>query len=299
MEAADPKRLWLEVNRHDLREDSAETEARFATGYQVGDIARRIYDPEGKGALIDVEAEGYEAAFALTAQLLADSRQPVFEAGFKANGALAFTDAMLPDSENGQPGWRMVEVKASTSVKDYHHDDIAVQAFVARAAGVPLKSVALAHIDNTWVYPGDGDYRGLLAENDLTAEAFARTEEVKGWIAEAQRIADQPSEPEVAVGPHCYDPFECGFCNYCHPDVPQPEFPLDCLPRFSAAKWEQLAEQGIDDLRGVPDEMLSDIQARVKEHTLARTVFFDAAGDRKSTRLNSSHNGRSRMPSSA
>jgi hypothetical protein len=273
-----PKRLWLEVHRPDLREDSAGTQARFQTGYQVGDIARRIYDPEGKGAVIDPNAEGYEAAFARTAKLLAESRQPVFEAGFKAQGALAFADAILPDSENGQPGWRMVEVKASTSIKDYHHDDIAVQAFVAQAAGVPLKSVALAHIDSSWVYPGDEDYRGLLKENDLTAEAFARTEEVKVWIADAQRIADQPNEPEVAVSAHCHQPFDCGFCNYCNKDIPRPEFPIDWLPRFFGAKRERLAEQGVDDLRGVPDEVLSHIQSRVKEHTLAGTVFFDAAG---------------------
>lgn len=244
----------------------------------MGDIARRIYDPEGKGTIIDLNAEGYEAAFARTAKLLAESRQPVFEAGFKADGVLAFADVILPDSENGQPGWRMVEVKASTRIKDYHHDDIAVQAFVAQAAGVPLKSVALAHIDSSWIYPGNEDYRGMLKENDLTTETSARTEEVKGWIADARKIADQPDEPEMAVGPHCHQPFDCGFCNYCNKDIPRPEFPIDWLPRFFGAKRARLAGQGVDDLRGVPDEVLSRIQSRVKEHTLAGTVFFDAAG---------------------
>jgi hypothetical protein len=273
-----PKRLWLEVNRHDLREDSAETEARFATGYRVNDIARRIYDPEGKGVVIDVDSEGYDGSFARTAELMADARLPVFEAGFKADGALAFADVMLPEFENGQLAWRMIEVKSSASVKDYHHDDIAVQAFITRAAGVKLKSVSVAHIDSSWVYPGNEDYRGLLTENDLTAEAFARTEEVKGWIAEAQRIAEQPAEPEIAVGAHCYDPFECGFCNYCNRGIVQPEFPVHWLPRLHWRKREQLEEEGVDDLRGVPDEMLSEIQSRVKEHTLANTVYLDAAG---------------------
>lgn len=272
------KRLWLELHRPDLREDSADTQVRFQTGYQVGDIAKRLYDPEGTGAVIDVNAEGFDAAFARTAELLAESQKPVFEAGFKADGALAFADVMLPEFENGQLMWRMVEVKSSTSVKDYHRDDIAVQAFVARSAGVMLKSVALTHIDSSWVYPGDQDYRGLLKENDLTVETFARTEEVRGWIAEAQRIADQPSEPDIAVGAHCSQPFECGFCNDCNRDIVQPGNPLHWLPRFSSAKREQLAEQGVNDLRGVPDALLNDKQFRVKEHTLAKTVFFDAAG---------------------
>lgn len=273
-----PKRLWLEIHRPDLREISAQTEAAFQRGYQVGDIARRIYDPKEKGALINAQVEGYEAAFARTAKLLEESRQPVFEAGFKAEGALAFADLMLPESDDGRPVWRMVEVKSSASVKDYHRDDIAVQTFVAQAAGVPLKSVALAHIDTSWVYPGEEDYRGLLKEADLTAEAFARTEEVRGWITDAQRIVALPDEPDVAVGPQCHDPFDCPFFGYCTRNKPQPEFPIDWLPRFPAARREQLAEQGIDDLRGVPNDVLNDIQNRVKEHTLAGTVFFDAAG---------------------
>ncbi|MEI7774753.1 MAG: DUF2779 domain-containing protein [Verrucomicrobiota bacterium] len=273
-----PKRLWLEIHRPDLREISAQTEAAFQRGYQVGEIARLIYDPKEKGDLINAQVEGYEAAFARTANLLEESRQPVFEAGFKAEGALAFADMMLPVSKNGQPAWRMVEVKSSASVKDYHRDDIAVQTFVAQAAGVPLKSVALAHIDTSWVYPGQEDYRGLLKEADLTDEAFARTEEVRGWIAEAQRIVALPDEPDVAVGPQCHDPFDCPFFGYCTRNKPQPEFPIDWLPRFPAARREQLAEQGIDDLRGVPNDVLNDIQNRVKEHTLAGTVFFDAAG---------------------
>ena len=144
-----PKRLWLEVHRPDLREVSPETEARFQVGYQVGDIARRIYDPEGKGALIDFKTEGFDGAYARTTELVANSREPVFEAAFRVKGAMALADVLLPLRKNGQTVWKMVEVKSSTSVQDYHREDIAVQTFVAKTAGVPLKSVALAHIDTS------------------------------------------------------------------------------------------------------------------------------------------------------
>jgi hypothetical protein len=73
-------------------------------------------------------------------------------------------------------------------------------------------------------------------------------------------------------------PFECGFCDHCHRGIVQPEHPLHWLPRFSGKKKEMLAEQGVDDLRWVPDDLLNEKQSRVKEHTLAKTVFFDAAG---------------------
>ena len=273
-----PKRLWLEIHQPELREDSAGTLASFQVGYQVGDIARRIYDPEGKGTVIDVESEGYDGAFAHSARLLIESRQPIFEAGFKAGGALAFADVMLPVSDFDQPAWRMVEVKSSTSIKDYHRDDIAVQTFIAQSAGVKLKAVALACIDSSWIYPGDNDYRGLLTETDLTKETFNRTADVKGWLAEAQEVVAQTAEPDVAVGAQCHDPFECGFCNYCNRANPQAEYPIDWLPRLSPAKREQLADQGVNDLRGVPDDLLNETQRLVKQHTLDNTVFFDAAG---------------------
>ena len=141
------KRLWLEVHQPALREDSAATQASFATGHKVGDIAQQIYDPKGEGALIVPRVEGFKESFART-QVLLHSAFPIFEAGYKAGGALACADVMLPVKQGGKNAWRMVEVKSSTSVKSYHREDAAVQAFVARASGVPLTAIALAHIDS-------------------------------------------------------------------------------------------------------------------------------------------------------
>jgi Domain of unknown function(DUF2779) len=271
-----PKRLWLEIHRPELREDSASTQAIFQVGHQVGDIAQRIYDPLGLGAVVDVQSEGFDRAFERSAELLR-ATQPIFEAGFEAGGALAFADVMLPEQQDGQQVWHMVEVKSSTSVKDYHRDDVAVQAFVAQSAGVALKSISLAHIDSSWTYPGKGDYNGLLKENDLTAEAFSRTEEVKGWIAHAQSVNAMPCEPVIEIGAHCDAPYACGFYDYCSRDVPKPQYPVYWLPHIGA-KAAKLAEQGVIDIGNVPDDLLNDRQQRVKTHTLANTVFFDATG---------------------
>lgn len=271
-----PKRLWLEIHRPDLREDSTATQASYQMGHQVGDIARQIYDPDNLGALIDLQSEGFKQAVDRSQQLL-QLGQPIFEAGFSAGGALAFADVMLPEHIDGKPVWRMVEVKSSTSVKDYHRDDVAVQAFVARSAGVPLQSISLAHIDSSWIYPGNQDYSGLLTENDLTAEAFSRAEEVKAWIAEAQQTAASPSEPSIETGPHCDTPYACGFYDHCSRNAPKAKHPIDWLPYFGA-KARELAAQGVIELADVPDELLNARQLRVKTHTLAETVFFDAEG---------------------
>ena len=270
-----PKRLWLEIHHPERRVDSPATQASFAVGHHVGEIAQKLYDPKGKGQLIDAQTEGFAAAFGRSEELL-NSSQPIFEAGFAAGGALAFADVMLPVVTSGNKVWRMIEVKSSTSVKDYYHDDVAIQAFVARAAGVPLQSISLAYIDNTWISLGGGDYKGLLVEEDLTKEAFSRKKEVQDWIADAQAIGRRRKEPTVCTGAQCTEPFECGFLSYCQMQEPQSEYPVYWLPRIQTkALKTHIDEQGVIDLRHVPDDLLNDRQLRVKLHTLADTVYFD------------------------
>jgi hypothetical protein len=271
-----PKRLWLEIHRPTLRHDSAATQASFDVGNQVGEIARRLYDPLNQGALINPQLEGYGPAFERSKALLSTA-QPIFEAGFAAEGALAFADVMLPATDSGQRTWRMVEVKSSTSVKEYHKDDAAIQSFVARSAGVPLSSIALAHIDSKWVYPGDRNYQGLLVESDLTAEVFPRSSEVKEWIASAQQTVAMTSEPGIRTSRHCTAPFECGFLEYCRSQEPQAEFPVEWLPRVQSKALKALIEcEGKSDLRDIPDDLLNDRQRRVKQCTLSGDVYFDS-----------------------
>ncbi len=270
-----PKRLWLEIHHPEWRMDSAATQASFDVGHQVGDIARQLYDPKGKGVLIDPQAEGFDAAFTRS-QALLQSTCPIFEAGFRAEGVRVFSDVMLPIKRGGKRAWRMVEVKSSTSVKDYHRDDAAVQAFVARSAGVPLSAIALVHIDSTWVYPGNSNYQGLLVESDLTEEAFGRSKTVRGWISEAQRIIAKRNAPSILTGRQCNDPCECGFLAYCQSQEPQAVQPIRWLPgRFSDGLSAHIEAHGLTELRDAPDELLDDRQRRVKTVTLSGQTHFD------------------------
>lgn len=272
------KRLWLEVHRPELREDSAATQASFNVGNVVGDIARQLYDPAGKGVLLDAQRDGFDPVLKRSTELL-DSALPIFEAGFSINGALAFADVMLPSKQKGKRVWNMVEVKSSTKVKDYHRDDVAIQAYIARKAGVPLVSIALAHIDSDWTYPGNGDYEGLLNECDLTEEAFSREEEVEKWITTAHKIVAKKAEPKICTGGQCATPFACGFIDYCQAQEPQAESPVYWLPDIRAkALKEHIAEHSALDLRDTPDDLLNEVQRRVKAHTLTNKTYFDAVG---------------------
>jgi len=271
-----PKRLWLEIYRPELRQDSSATQASFAVGNRVGHLARQLYDPKNKGILIEPTAQNFAQAFAHT-QTLLQSKQPIFEAGFQAQGALAFADVLLPVKQSGKHAWRMIEVKSSASLKDYHHDDAAIQAFIARASGLPLAAMALAHVNSKWVYPGDQDYSGLLIEHDLTEETLARENEVRHWIASAQEIAAKKREPRITTGSHCSKPYACGFLAHCQSQENQesPEQPIAWLPKRSKKLQTQIAQNGWTELRQLPDALLNDEQQRVKSVTLSGKTYFN------------------------
>lgn len=266
-----PRRLWLAVHAPELEQTSADTEARFAAGYQVGDIARTLYDPKGRGRLIDRDALGFPAVFEATQQAL-PQRRPLFEAAFRLAGALALADVLLPV---GRSQWRMVEVKSSTSVKPQYLDDLAIQTFIASRAGVSLAGVALAHIDSRWVYPGGGDYRGLMHEVDLTGEVQERLHAVPQWIAQAQAVVAGSEPTAITTGAQCDNPYPCGFYEHCRSAEPAVEQPVQWLPRLRAQQW---IEQGIVDLRDVPRAALNPQQQRVQDCHKRGRVFFDRKG---------------------
>lgn len=273
------KKLWLEVHQKELAISSDSSQKNFDIGNEVGEISRAIYDPLDEGTLIDPFKSGFPAAFKKTQELL-QGNKPIFEAAFSIDGGLVLADVLIPTETHN--AWHMVEIKSSTRVKDYHLDDVAIQHYVARTSGLNLDSIAVGHIDNQWVYQGDEDYSGLIVEVDMTSHAIAMEGEVAQWFKRAQVIVNQPTEPNVGIGSHCNDPFECPFINYCSKDAPRAEFPVSWLPRIQKRALKQyIEENNVIEMADVPDELLNEKQLRVKSHTLTDSVYFDFESSNK------------------
>ena len=279
-----PKRLWLEVHRPQLRQDSSATQANFATGHEVGDLARRLYDLDSDGVFLDRDALTLDQQLNRTHELL-KGKQRIFEAGFRSgtsdNGVLAIADILEPAGD-GQ-SWNMVEVKSSTSVKDYYLDDTAIQYHAASQAGVRLASLHLAYIDSSWVYPGGGDYSGLLVEEDVTEQARSRQGEVREWLTQAHRVVALSSPPEREIGGHCAEPYECSFAVHCRQEHDQRygavQHPIEWLPgRRSKALSEHISAFNARSMSDVPDTLLNASQLRVKTQTVAGRQWFDREG---------------------
>jgi len=237
-----PKRLWLEINRPELAQVAPRTERLFTVGHEVGALARTLWPG---GHLIEHD-QNLGAALAETKGWLARSPDtPLFEATLRHEGVLVRTDVLA--------GPELIEVKASTKVKDHHLTDCAIQSWVLTGAWRPPERVCLAHIDNTFVYPGGADYAGLFAIEDITGRVQELRTQVPDWVALCREALDGPC-PEREVGAHCSQPFDCPFIHHCTP--PQPDYPVSLFPRGSRVAAELVAE-GVLDVRDVPEGRLT------------------------------------------
>ena len=203
------KRLWLAVHRPELAEVSAETERLWAGGHRVGEVARSLHPG---GVLIESFSDLRHAKAETRAALAPAGDKVLFEPAFDYGGVVVRADLLFA----GPGGNRLVEVKSSTSVKDYHLSDAAVQAWVITHSGLALDAVGVAHIDNQFVYQGDGDYRGLFSEEDVTRRIQPIMQRVPVWITDFGRALAGPL-PAIAVGPQCHSPFDCPFLGHCAP----------------------------------------------------------------------------------
>jgi hypothetical protein len=246
-----PKLLWFRAHHPELEEFTASTQSAFNTGNAIGEIARDLYAAPG-AVLIDYEYQELDKALAETQRrLAAGHRAPIFEATFQHDGVLVRVDALVP---SGESAWRLVEVKASARLKAEHLPDCAVQAWVCRGLGLAIDGVALAHVDNQFEYQGDGDYAGLLTEEDVTDQVESLLSEVPAWIAMARKAVTD-GKPAVEVGAQCTKPYPCSFFNQCWPA--DAEYPVHGL-KGSKQTLAGLVNAGYRDIRDVPAAELTD-----------------------------------------
>jgi hypothetical protein len=269
-----PRLLWLKVHRPELIRYSPSMERIFAMGHEVGRIAQELTPG---GVMIGPRHDGpltgsdLRQARAETERLLAASGDlTIYEATFSHDGVLVRTDLFFRDSGR----YRFTEVKASTKVKPHYAMDAAIQTWVMRECAVPVERVGLAHIDSAFTYGGDGDYAGLLAEADITADVEVIVPEIPGHVAALRAMLERDAPPPI-VGPHCGTPNACPLKDHCRGETA--EYHVACLPH-GGRLIPALQGEGCFDLRDVPAGRLTKADhLRVWRDTCRGEAEVDAA----------------------
>ncbi|HXF92153.1 MAG TPA: DUF2779 domain-containing protein [Nitrospiraceae bacterium] len=260
------KRLYLEIYSPELATEPDEaTRAILDRGQELGILARRRFLG---GVLIAADHRHMGEALSRTAKWLGDPAVPaIFEAAVQFEDVLIRADVLerLAGDPSGPAAWRLIEVKSSSRVKDVHVDDLAIQAFVLRGAGIRLLETCLMHVNTRYLYEGgEIDLAQLFLVQDLTEQVESRLGAVPDRLAEMRAMLRSSVAPAIEPDGHCHTPYECPFWRHCTQSKPARW--IFYLPGGERTV-HTLARKRIETIDDIPEEFtLSSLQRRVKDN---------------------------------
>jgi len=263
-------RLWYLCFNRDLASPVSPTQqAILDTGHEVGELATRLY-PEG--VLIKEDHLHHEEAVQTTMKAIQDPNvKSIYEAAFFYDDVRMRVD-ILERLDNGQ--WNLIEVKSSTSVKDVHLPDVAIQYYVLQGAGLDINRAFLLLINNQYVYDGNNiDLEDFFSSFNVTEQALSLQNEISLRITEYKEMLSAPNAPVIQPSRHCNSPYSCDFLDYCTRDMPE-HWVLD-LYRISQSRLNELTGMNIQDIRNIPDSFyLTELQERMKRCVINGDEFI-------------------------
>ena len=239
------RRLWLLVHEPQPYEEPAPG-SPMDIGQEIGRKAHLLFPG---GALIDEEPWQHAQAVAKTNAIMIDERVPaIFEGAFEFDGIRIRVDVLerLP-----QGNWGLREVKSSTGPKDYYFDDIALQVYVLKGAGVAVSSIELVHVNTAYVRgPGCISWTDFFARMDVNDAVAARLADLPARLPAVRDCLGRVELPNAEPGSQCSTPYDCEFWDRCIADKPADW--IAYLPRLSQANADQLKALGIEAISSIP-----------------------------------------------
>lgn len=231
------KSLWLKKYKKDVL-TPPDAQAIFETGNKVGALACQIF-PDGRE--IPFEGTTFDEKIALTLKFIDEGVKNIYEAAFKYADILVMVD-ILHINDDGSV--EINEVKSSTEVKDVYLHDASIQYYVLNGLGYDVKKTNIIHINNKYIRADELEIEKLFSIVDISDEIHNLQMDIPIYLQYFQeQLANKDVEPDVGIGKHCTDPYDCDAIAYCWQDVP--EYSIFDISRLKVDKKFQMYQDGI------------------------------------------------------
>lgn len=241
------KSLWLKKYKKDvltLLDGSAE--AMFETGNEVGALACELF-PDGKE--VPYENRSFEEKIELTKKWIEEGVKNIYEATFAYEDIVVMVDIL---HIKGDGTLEIYEVKSSTDVKDVYLDDVSIQQYVLEGLGYTIKSVNVIHINNKYVRGDELEPEKLFTIVDVSDEALERQYNIPNYLKLFKtELSDNENMPDIDIGTHCTNPYECDAMSYCWGHVPS--YSIFDISRLKTDTKFSLYKQGIVNFSDITD----------------------------------------------
>ena len=248
------KALYLNKHHPKLKNRiTVEKKHKFETGKKVGILAHELFPG---GEMVNVFSFGnLQKAVSHTQNLINEGIKTIYEAAIQYDGVLVLVDILV----KGKSGWKIYEVKSSTSMKPQYDFDTAIQYYVTTKAGLEVEDISLVYINNQYARLGEVDVKGLFAIESILEPVLEAQDYIEKTIPELKQVLQLPETPTIDIGEYCCDPYECDFTGFCWKHVPEES--VFKLTGLKEPKKFKLYQSGVLSLDQIPDEYpLSDKQ---------------------------------------
>ena len=173
----------------------------------------------------------------------------IFNPIIQTQDLIAELDILLP-LEDGS--FDLFEVKSSTEIKDHFLPDIAFQCHVLTSAGLKMHCCYLLTLNNKYVRHGDIEPQKLFTYHDVTEGVENISQEIGHQISLAKEILGSKECPDISIGAHCDNPYECPMKEVCWKKVNDCPNNIFTLNRLTGTKKWALYNQGIIESKDIP-----------------------------------------------
>ena len=209
------KSLYLYKHHYKLKDPTPSSlQAVFNQGNNIGLLAQRLFlngvdaSPENHFKMIESVGK--------TLDFINKDETVIYEAAFLYNDVFAALDILVKDKE----GWKAYEVKSSTKITDTYIKDAAIQYYTINNSGIDLKDISIVYINNQYVKDGDLDINQLFSIESVYDQVLEFLPRIPNEVRRLKNVIENPEIPQIEIGLHCSDPYDCDFKGTCWKHVP-------------------------------------------------------------------------------
>ena len=222
---------------------SIDKQLTFKRGHQVGDLAQTLF-PGG----IDVSKNSKSSAegLALTATLVENKTPVIYEATFAYNDALIMVDILCLDNEK----YTAYEVKSSFKISEVYLKDACLQYYVLKNALTNLEDLFLVTLNQDYVFENEIEPKKLFKKRSVKTESEKNLPYFENQLFNAQLTLEQNKIPNIAIGKHCFKPYQCDYFSNCWKDTINENsiFNLPLLDKEKLFEWYNSGIRTIDQI---------------------------------------------------
>ena len=209
------KSLYLHKHDHNLKDlTSSSLQVIFDQGTNIGLLAQKLF-PNGVDASPENNFKVIESV-GKTLGFINEGNTVIYEATFLFDEVLAALDILVKDED----GWKAYEVKSSIKVSDTYIKDAAIQYYTITNSGIDLKDISIVHINNQYVKDGELDIHQLFTIESVYDQVLEFLPRIPNEVRRLKNVIKSPEVPNVDIGNHCSDPYDCDFKGTCWKHIP-------------------------------------------------------------------------------